>query len=99
MSQLTERQRILLQTTAVRDRAEALLRGLMDARERSEKHLAEVGLRDHVKQVTGKSSIDNAIESTRRYIDSLNRAIVDVRRELSDEDMAALSEERLTGIA
>ena len=38
---ISERQRILLQFTAAREKAETLLRGLLDAKTQSEKHLAE----------------------------------------------------------
>ncbi|MBX3364927.1 MAG: hypothetical protein KF866_09195 [Phycisphaeraceae bacterium] len=87
---MTERQRILLETTAARDKAEALLRGLLDAKARSEKHLAESGQTDPLKKVTGRSAMDNAIASTQRMIDSLNRALAQLKRNLTDEDFEIL---------
>lgn len=87
---MTERQRILLETTAARDKAEALLRGLLDAKERSEKHMADSGQSDHLKQVTGRSAMDNAIASTQRMIESLNRALSQLKRNLTDEDFEIL---------
>lgn len=94
---ITERQRILLQFTAARDHAESLLRVLLEARAQSEKHLAEVKQPDAMKRVTGRSSIDNAVASTQRMIESINRNIGQIERELSDEDLALLNESRAGG--
>jgi hypothetical protein len=89
---MSERQRILQETNVVRDKAEALLRGLMDAKSTSEKHLAAVHERDRMKALTGRSSMDNAIASTRRMIDSLDRTLSQLKRDLSDEDLALMQE-------
>jgi hypothetical protein len=89
---ITERQRILLQFTSAREKAEILLRGLLDAKAQSEKHLADTRQRDAVKQVTGRSSMENAIASTQRMIETLSRNITQLRRELSEEDAAMLDE-------
>lgn len=78
---LTEKQRVVLETNAARDRAEALLRGLMDAKAESEKQMAAFKRPDAYKAVTGKSSIDNAIASTRRLIETLNRELDRAQRE------------------
>lgn len=88
---MSERQRILLETTAARDKAEALLRGLLDAKAKSEKHLSEVGQIDALKKVTGKSAMDNAIASTQRMVDALNRSLQTLRRQLTDEDLELLA--------
>lgn len=85
---LTERQRILAETTAARDKAEALLRGLVDARQISDKRLAELKLGDQLKKVTGKSSMDNAVAAAQRTVEMLNRALDDFKRDLSEEDLA-----------
>lgn len=90
---LTEKQRIVLETTAARDKAEVLLRGLLDAKAASEENLQHLRQPDAMKLVTGRSAMDNAITSTRRMIDSLNRALHDLQRDLSDEDLAALNGE------
>lgn len=87
---MTERQRILLETTIARDKAEALLKGLVDAKSRSEKYLAETNQLDAMKQVTGRSSMDNAIASTRRMIETLNRTLSQLKDQLSDEDFEVL---------
>jgi hypothetical protein len=88
---MNERQRILLETTRERDKAEALLRELLDAKTRSEKQLAELKQTDPVKQATGRSSIDAAISSTRRMIDTLSRQIDDFKRGFSEEELAFLA--------
>lgn len=83
----TAKQRMIQETTQRRDEALTLLRSLQDAKSISERNLAEIHQPDLVKQVTGKSSMDNAIASTRRLIDSFNRILDDLRRNLSDEDL------------
>lgn len=90
---LTERQRILVETTEARDKAQSLLAGLLDARTGSESRLTQLNQSDMLKRVTGASSMDNAIESTRRMIDTLNRALDQFRRELTDEDLSLLETE------
>jgi hypothetical protein len=89
---MSNRNSILLETTATRDRAEALLRTLMDCKAQSERNLAELKQADTFKSVTGRSALDNAIASTQRMIESLNRVINHARRELSPEDLALLDE-------
>ncbi len=90
---MNSRQRILLETTTARDGAEAMLRGLLDARARSEQHLTELGSKDAMKLATGSSSIDKAIASTRGVIETLDRTIAQIKREFSDEDFALLEAE------
>lgn len=87
---MTERQRILQETGVVREKAEALLRGLMEAKSTSERHLSAVHERDRMKSLTGRSSMDNAIASTRRMIDSLDRTLGQLKRDLSDDDLALM---------
>ncbi|MDX2148758.1 MAG: hypothetical protein SFZ23_14690 [Planctomycetota bacterium] len=87
---MNERHEILLQTARERDKAEALLRELIEAKARSEQHLIETRQVDPVKKLTGRSSIDNAIASTKRMIETLNRHMDEFRRELSDDDAAML---------
>lgn len=89
---LTERQRILIETAQARDKAETLLHGLIEARASSETRLAQLNQRDIMKKVTGSSSIDNAIDSTRRMIESLNRTLESFRREIADEDLGLIEE-------
>jgi len=77
-------QRVVLETTATRDRAEALLEGLLRAKEETERERDRLNRVDQMKQLTGKSSIDNAIASTRRMIDTLNRTIREAKREIAE---------------
>ena len=77
---MTERQRILAETAAARDDARTLLRALIEARAAAE------GPRDDArpdlfKRVTGRSSYDAAIESTRRTIDHLGRVLAELERD------------------
>jgi hypothetical protein len=85
------KQRMIEETTKRRDDAVALLKSLLDAKSISERNLAEIQQPDLIKQVTGRSSMDNAIASTRRLIDSFNRVLDDLRRNLSDEDLLIIS--------
>jgi hypothetical protein len=89
---MTDRQMILLQTNAARDKAEALLRGLMQAKEEAERRLAEHDQRDPMAVVTGRSSLEQAIDATRKMIQTLNRRLAEARRDLHDADMAILDE-------
>lgn len=88
---MTERQRILLETATVRDRAEALLKGLIETKSTFDRH-APAPKADALKKVTGRSSIDNAVASTQRMVEALNRTLGQLRRELNDEDLALLDE-------
>lgn len=81
---MSERQRIMLETTTARDKAETLLRGLLDARATYERHAK--GPRNQ------RTSIDNAIASTQHMVEALNRTLNTFKAELSDEDLALLDE-------
>jgi flagellar basal body rod protein FlgF len=72
---MEDRLRLLKETVQVRENAEGLLRALTEAQAQSEAFLAQSGQRDHLRVVTGKSSLDNAIASTKRMIETLNRQI------------------------
>ena len=72
---------VLTETTATRDRAEALLRALLDYKSQSEKNLADLRQADAFKTVTGRSSLDNAIASTQRMIEALDRVIDQAKKE------------------
>ena len=89
---MTKHQRILLETTAARDQAEALLRALLDAKSQSERRLAELKQPDALKAVTGRSAMDNAIANTQRMIETLNRSIGQLKTTLSEQDAAILEE-------
>jgi len=77
---------VLRDSVQARRQAEELLRGLLEAKSQTETYLTEIGREDPVKKLTGKSAIENAIASTKRMIETLDRAVDQVRRELSEED-------------
>lgn len=72
---LSEKQRLVVETQAARDRAEAILQRLLEAKSQTEQELSTLRRTDAFKAVTGRSAIDNAIAATRRMIDSLSHAI------------------------
>lgn len=84
--------RVWIDTVQRRDEARALLETLLAAKRCSEQNLAEIRRADLVKQVTGRSSMDNAIESTRRLIASFDTVLADLRRTLATEDLELLDE-------
>lgn len=86
--------RVWLDTVQRRDEAKALLNTLLAAKRCSEQNLAEIRRADLVKQVTGKSSMDNAIDSTRRLIASFDAVLADLKGTLGAEEMAVLDEVR-----
>ena len=81
MTTLTAEGNIVDRTRLARRRAEALLESLLEAKAASESRLAESRRADHLKQVTGKSSLENAIESTRRMIAMLDRSLAEAQRD------------------
>ena len=83
---------LVVQTRLQRDEAEALLASLVSAKLQSEKNLAALGQSDILRSVTGRSSIDNAIESTRRMVASFDRVLIDLRSGLSDEELELLGQ-------
>lgn len=87
---LTAEQRLVLETNARRDRAEAVLQSLMNAKAECEKQLARFRRPDMMKSVTGKSALDSAIASTQRMVESLNRTLSEARR---DQSQAGLSDD------
>jgi len=89
---LSERQRNVLRANALRDKAEALLQGLLDAKRVTERELERLNRPDSMRIVKGCSSIEEGIRSTRRMIETLNRSLAEARRELEDEDLAILDE-------
>ena len=89
---MNDRARILTETADARADAERLLSGLIDARSKSEARLKELSRSDILKNLTGKSALDNAITSTQRMIDSLDRVLVELRTKLTPEEITLLDE-------
>jgi hypothetical protein len=83
---------LVVRTRAQRDEAEALLQSLIAAKATSEKNLAALRQPDVLKRVTGKSSMDNAIQSTRRLVSSFNRMLTDLETDLTPDEAELLAE-------
>lgn len=88
----TTRQQVLLETHAARQRAADLLKTLQAAQMECEGQLKADQRADVVKVVTGQSSIEAAIVSTRRMIETLDRALEEARNSLCDADQDLLDE-------
>lgn len=89
---ISEKDRLLLEWSLVRDDAEALLEALQTARADSERRQMELRQSDALKKVTGRSMMDSAIERTQRMIDTLNRQIADLDATFTDEDARLLAQ-------
>lgn len=63
-----------------RTRAERTLEQLRTARDESERRLTESGQPDHLKRVTGKSALENAIAAAQHVIDTLDRQTLETAR-------------------
>ncbi len=90
------RSELINRTMSDRDRAEALLRSLIDARASARRGLSPLRrpelLRPEGSGQTGSPSVDAAIEGTRRLIETYNRVLEDLAHELDDTDIALLEE-------
>ena len=62
--------------------AEGLLACLTDARRECESQLTKLQKNDPVREVTGRSSIDEKISETRRMVDSLRRIVEELGQRL-----------------
>lgn len=60
---------------AQRTRAQAVLEGLLKARETCEEHGSRMNRSDLYKTVTGRSALDAAITATQRMIENLDRSL------------------------
>jgi hypothetical protein len=92
---IQDARRVVVETTATRDKAEALLEALRRARRESDRQMKALGLCDKLQEATGRSLYDNAIESTRRMVDTLNRCVRNAKKDLDidlDQDLQGLSE-------
>ena len=63
------------ETVRIREQASELLSELLAQRDMLEVSLEEGGRRDQMKSITGRSALDNAILSTRRIIQSIDRLL------------------------
>ncbi|MBC7835412.1 MAG: hypothetical protein H7Y88_09985 [Phycisphaerales bacterium] len=79
---------LLAETVAARERAEGVIQGLMQAKAQCEADLARASREDILKKVTGRSSLDNAVIQARKVVESLDRAIDQLRADLAREGAA-----------
>ena len=84
----TANRRIMTETAQARDQAEAVLRGLLEARVRAESALPVKGTANPM----GLSGVEVAITSTERLVASYDRVLERLRSALSDADLALLDE-------
>ena len=75
------REQALIETRRTRENAERLLASLQDAHASCEAQLASEKRADLVKHVTGKTSLEQAIDETRRMIEVLKRAEAEADRD------------------
>ncbi|MCC7390081.1 MAG: hypothetical protein IT431_15080 [Phycisphaerales bacterium] len=68
---------VLTRTRQARRDAALLLENLLAERTAWERRLADDKRSDLLKQVTGRSSLDAAIDSTRRMLDTLDRTLAE----------------------
>ncbi len=85
---MPEAEQLLHETVEARAKAQRLLDGLIAAKSASERRLADLRQTDLLSRVTGRSSIDNAIESTRRMIEMIDRLLADLRWTLESDRLA-----------
>lgn len=67
-----------MEISRAREQACALLDGLLAAKAASEVNLSQAGIADLYKKVTGHSSLDAALTSTRRMIESYDRMLAEL---------------------
>ncbi len=91
---MSEKDRILTDLSRQRDKADGLLKELQEARSRAERLLEETNRRDTYKEVTGASSLDNAIVSTRNMVDTLDRQIQELKVVMRPEDAESIRNAR-----
>lgn len=80
------RQQVLVQTLATRQNAERLLTSLLRAQAECDQQLQKEQRSDAMKSVTGSSSLDRAIASTRRMIEQLDRSLEEARKDVSQDE-------------
>ncbi|MBY0263690.1 MAG: hypothetical protein K2Q20_15200 [Phycisphaerales bacterium] len=83
------RQNVLIQTHAARQQAAELLKQLEASLAECQAQLKAEQRIDHVKLVTGKSSLETAIAQTQRMLESLDRALEEARNAPGDDAPAA----------
>lgn len=85
---MNSRQRILLEHSSAREKAQALLQGLLDAKASAQR------VAPPIHAGPDGSGIDSAIRSTRKLVEAYTRTLNAFREDLSEDDLALLDEER-----
>ena len=88
---MTEIQQVITETKTRRDEARVLLDALIEAKSKAAS-VSESALSDAYEGVTGVSSMDRAIDRTKRLIDSFNRVLDELESGLDEGDHALLAE-------
>ncbi|UCD74525.1 MAG: hypothetical protein JSV91_12145 [Phycisphaerales bacterium] len=70
----------------MRSDADKLLKRLLAEREVSEERCNENGMRDPIKQVTGASAMDVAVEETRQMIERLDALLAERAEDAANEE-------------
>lgn len=86
---MNTRQRILREHSAAREKAQTLLRGLLDAKASSHRALGDAA---RPAGPTVCRGLEAAIASTRRLVETYTRTLEALHRDLSDEDLRLLDE-------
>ncbi|MBC7770859.1 MAG: hypothetical protein H7210_00055 [Pyrinomonadaceae bacterium] len=84
-------------TVAAKARAEAVLKELLAASAECESQLQKQSRTDPIRLVTGRSSLDAAITSTRRMIETIDRTIQDAKRAAENTGKAGHAKGAATG--
>jgi hypothetical protein len=82
-----------------RERAEAVLASLLEAKAACEEHGNRMNRSDLYKTVTGRSALDGAITSTQRMIENLDRTLSKAALEVEVRASNLLLRQRTSGAA
>ena len=89
-------EQLVIESDETRGRAQALLDDLLQAKQDAETNLSQTSRSDPMSVVTGRSSLDNAIERTKKMLTLLERATDALRTGLHEsltvEERALLTE-------
>lgn len=92
----TRQEQLVIESDETRSRARALLDDLLQAKQEEERTRSQSNKSDPMSVVTGRSSLDNAIERTQRMLTLLERATDALRtglhESLTPEERALLTE-------
>jgi chromosome segregation ATPase len=83
---MTSHERQIRELQQARTQADAVLRGLVEAKARCEATLAEDGRGDLFKSVAGRSSLEAGIAEARRVVETLDRRLGELAQGTDDED-------------